>query len=72
MRNINWYIWSNFSPLIYQKLYGTMISILYNIGENIVAIFRIYGSRAIFLLFYNHQDTESESQEMVTSVVEPI
>ena len=49
-----------------------MISILYNIGENIVAIFRIYGSRAIFLLFYNHQDTESESQEMETSVVEPI
>ena len=41
-------------------------------GENIAAIIRIYGARAIFLLFYDHQDTESESREIEISVAGPI
>ena len=32
--------------------------------KNVVVILRIYGARAISLLFCNHQDTEPESQEM--------
>ena len=31
--------------------------------EHILAILHIYGARAIFLLLYENQDTESESQE---------
>ena len=31
-------------------------------------ILHIYGARAIFLLFCNHQDTESESREMEIGV----
>ena len=45
----------------YQRLYGTTVSILYKMGENIVAILHIYGARSIFLLYCDHQDTESES-----------
>ena len=37
-----------------------MIYILYHMGENIVKIIYIYGSRAIFILFYDDQDTEYE------------
>ena len=36
------------------------MSILYNIGENIVVILNISVVRAIFLLFFVHQDTEYE------------
>ena len=35
-------------------------AILYKMGENMVVIFHIYVARAIFLLFYDDQDTESE------------
>ena len=45
----------------YQSLYGTIIPILYKVDEKFVANIHIYGDRAIFLLFCNHQDTESES-----------
>ena len=45
---------------IYQRLHLTMISILYWMVENTVVIIRIYGARAIFLLFYDDQDTENE------------
>ena len=44
----------------HQRLYETSISILYKMGEIVVAILHIYGVRAISLLFCNHQDTESE------------
>ena len=44
----------------YQRLYGTTICIPQNMGGNIVASLHIYGARVIFLLFYDHQDTESE------------
>ena len=37
-----------------------MISIVYNMGENIVVIIHIYGAIAIFLLFCVHQDAELE------------
>ena len=45
----------------YQRPHGTTISILQNMGENIVAILHIYGDRAIVILFYDHQDTKYES-----------
>ena len=37
-----------------------MISILHKMGEKNVAILPIYGASDIFLLFCDHQDTESE------------
>ena len=40
--------------------------------HNIVAIFHIYGARAVFLLFCDHQDTESESYETEMSISKPI
>ena len=40
--------------------------------KNIVVIFHIYGDRAIFLLFYNNPDNESEYWEMKVDVVGPI
>ena len=30
--------------------------------KNIMVVIHIYGARVIFVLFYDHQDTESESQ----------
>ena len=44
----------------HQRLYGTTIYIIYKMGGGITVILPIYGARAIFLLFCNHQDTESE------------
>ena len=44
----------------YQSPPGTTISITHKMGGNIVAILHNYGARAIVLLFYDHQDTESE------------
>ena len=41
-------------------------------GWKIVVVIHIHGARAIFLLFCDHQDTESESQGMETGVVGPI
>ena len=40
--------------------------------QNIMEIFHIYGSLAIFLLICNNQDTESESREMEGGVAGPI
>ena len=40
--------------------------------KNIVGIVRIYGARAIFLLFCDHQDTGSKSREIEIGVVGPI
>ena len=36
-----------------------------------MAILPIFGARAIFLIFCNHQDTESESREIKISVAGP-
>ena len=56
------------SPIkIYQKIYETMISILDKMGENTVEILHIYVTRAIYILFYDDQDTESELCEIQTS-----
>ena len=44
----------------YQRIYGTIKSILYNMVEKIAAIPNIYGARAIFLQCCDHQDTQSE------------
>ena len=44
-----------------EQIYGTTLSTIHNMGENIIVILHIYGDRAIYLFFYNHQDTESES-----------
>ena len=40
--------------------------------KNILAIVHIYGAWAISLLFCDHQDTESESQEFKMSISQPI
>ena len=56
----------------YQSLYGITINILYNMGENVVAIIHIYGDRAIFLLFCYRQDTEYESQVMEIGIACPL
>ena len=40
--------------------------------QNIVSIIHIYGARAIFLLFCDHQDTESESREVEMRISQPI
>ena len=40
--------------------------------KNIVSIINIYGSRSIFLLFYDNQDNESESQEIEICISGPI
>ena len=37
-----------------------------------VVVLRIYGARAIFLLFFDHQETESKSCELEISVAGPI
>ena len=37
-------------------------------GENIVEVLRVCGASDIFLLFCDHQDTESESREMEIGV----
>ena len=52
-------------------LYGTTLSIFSNIVKNVVNI-HIDGDRAIFLLFCNHQHTESESWEMKIGLAGPI
>ena len=44
----------------HQRLYGKILSIIYNMEEKYAAILHIYGARAISLLFCVHQDTESE------------
>ena len=36
--------------------------------KNIVVLIHIYGARSIFLLFCDHQDTESESRKTETSI----
>ena len=40
--------------------------------QNIVVIIHIYGDRAIFVLFCDQQDTESESYEIEISTSQPI
>ena len=39
---------------------------------NIVAILLIYGAIVIFLLFWDHRDTKSESCEIFISMYQPI
>ena len=56
----------------YQRLYVTTISIHHKIGEIVFVILHIYGARVIFLLFCNHKENESESQEMEIGVAGPI
>ena len=60
MGNTNKHILT-YSPIkMYQRLYSKIISILYRMGENTVAILHIYGARAIFILFNDDQDTKNE------------
>ena len=40
--------------------------------KNIVVVLHNFGARAIFLLFCDHQDTDSESCEIKMSISEPI
>ena len=49
--------------------YVTTISTFCKIG---VVILHIYGARSIFLIFYDHQDTESEQPEIEIGVAGPI
>ena len=41
-------------------------------GRKNVAVIHIYGARDIYLLFCDHQDTESESQEIEMSISQQI
>ena len=54
-----------FGPIFIQKNISRFMGQRYpqyTIWEkNIIVILHIYGDRAIYLFFYNHQDTESES-----------
>ena len=43
-----------------QRPYWTTLSMIYKMVKENVVILHIYGSRAIFLLFCDPQDTESE------------
>ena len=50
---------NQYSPIkMYQRLYGTTISKIYKMGENVVVVLHIYGVLAIFILFCDHQYTE--------------
>ena len=49
-----------------------MISILRQWEKNTNTIIHIFGARAIFLLFYDNQDTESESRGIEIGVSGPI
>ena len=40
--------------------------------KNIVVVICIYGARAIFLLLFDHQDTESEYSEIEMNISELI
>ena len=40
--------------------------------KNIVAILHFYGDRAIFLLFWDNQDTEPDLYEIEISISKPI
>ena len=40
--------------------------------KTIVAIIHIYGARTIFLLFYDNQNTDSESRDIEVGVSGPI
>ena len=55
-----------YKPMInherYQIIYGTTISLIYNMGANIVAVLHIYGALENFLLFCDHQYIEPESR----------
>ena len=53
-------------------LYGTTISILYSIGENVVVIFNVYGALAMFILFCDLQDTEYFSLKKGSGVARPM
>ena len=54
-----------YSPIKIYKLYGTKIYTLHNMGaKNIALLIHIYGAKAIFFLFCDHQDTEYESREI--------
>ena len=55
-----------------QRLYGTTISILSKMGENVVLILHIHGAIAIFILFCYHQDTKYESFEIKINISQPI
>ena len=64
MWNMYEHISTNINPWKYQRIYGITIFILYKMGEEIVIILHTYEARAIFLLFYDHQGTESELCEI--------
>ena len=68
----NWCSWAYIRQEKYQRIYGTTIYIIYNIGKTIILIVRICGARAILILFYDNQDTESESLEIEMILAGPI
>ena len=56
-------LWFPIGPLWYIGKLCTYSTIW---EKNVVVILHIYGARAIFLLFYDHQDTESASTNINT------
>ena len=69
MSNIYLNISTNIHPLkIIKGSMGQLYPCSTIWDKDIVAILNIYGSRAIFLLFCDHQDNESESQDIELGV----
>ena len=62
-----------FTHKVYQRLYGTMISILYNMGAKYCGnCSYIYGARNISLLILDCQYTKSDGCEIEMSIYQPI
>ena len=65
MINGSWYIWININTEKKPKgSMGQRYTYDTRWEKNIMVIIHIYGARAILLIFFVCQDTESESQEM--------
>ena len=63
-----WVLLNQYSTIkIHQRLYGTIISIIYKMGEKNRVIHHIYVTGSIYLLFYDEQDTGYEYCEIQAS-----
>ena len=71
--NKNWCSWNHIKiEKNIKRSMGKLYPSFSRRDKNIVAILHIYWVQAIFLLFCDHQDTEFESQVMVSGVAGPI
>ena len=56
----------------YQSLYWITMSILHKMGEKYCGSSSYFDYRSVFMVFCDHQDTESESHEIEMSMSQPI